>query len=90
MKKILFALVATALIQPAFAAPKLKTETITTQGQLGMIQEERVQSVQSEIRYVPNGFSGYTLIDTSDNGSDLDEHVDSGELAIPSWTLFSW
>lgn len=67
---------------------KLKIETIQTKGSQGMIEEERVQAMRSEIRFVPNGSSdGYLL--TGSEGTTLNAHKDGGTLT-PSWNLFSW
>lgn len=86
-------LLTTAITQNAFSEPKIKPETINIEGRLGTISVQRVKSIQSEIRYVPNepDAIGYTIINPANKGTDLhDEHLDSGELSIPSWTLFNW
>lgn len=85
-------LIASATAQIAFAEPQIKPETITIEDRLGTISVQRIKSIQSEIRYVPNGTGiSYTIINPSDKGNDLqDEHLNSGELSIPSWTLFNW
>ena len=72
--------------------PKVKKETIVVEGKLGTIKENRVKSVQSKISFVPAGkATGYDLIDISDTGTDgISEHIESEEISIPSWTLFSW
>ncbi len=72
--------------------PKVKKETIVVEGKLGTIKEDRVKSVQSKITFVPAGkATGYDLIDISDTGADgISEHIESEEISIPSWTLFSW
>ena len=76
----------------AFAEPQIKPETINIEGRLGTINVQRIKSIQSEIRYVPNGIGvGYSIINPSDQGTGLqEEHVNSNELSIPSWTLFNW
>lgn len=84
--------IASAVTQIALAEPQIKPETINIEGRLGTINVQRIKSIQSEIRYVPNGVGvGYSIINPSDKGTDLqDEHMDSDELSIPSWTLFNW
>ncbi|CAA6819112.1 MAG: Unknown protein [uncultured Thiotrichaceae bacterium] len=69
-----------------------KTETITVDDKLGMIKEERVQSIQSDLSYVPNGKGiSYNIIDVTESGDDQhNEHNETDNLSIPSWTLFSW
>ncbi|HHL19060.1 MAG TPA: hypothetical protein ENJ33_04930 [Thiothrix sp.] len=78
--------------QIAFAEPQIKPEMINIEGRLGTINVQRIKSIQSEIRYVPNGVGiSYSIINPSDQGTDLqNEHMDSNELSIPSWTLFNW
>lgn len=75
-----------------FANPVDKTETITVDDKLGTIKEERVQSIQSDLSYLPNGSGvGYQIIDVTDSGDDQhSEHDQADNLSIPSWTLFSW
>lgn len=72
---------------------KIKTQTITVKDRFGTIEEQRVQSMYSEIRYVPNGSeNGYNLIEaTGSNGTVNSEHsTNDNDLKIPSWNLFSW
>lgn len=72
---------------------KIKTQTITVKDRFGTIEEQRVQSMYSEIRYVPNGSdNGYNLIEaTGSNGTINSEHsTNDDDLKIPSWHLFSW
>ena len=84
--------IAITLIQTAVAEPKVKSEIITIEGKLGTIKEERVKGVQSEITYTSNGTGiSYSIINPTENGgSQLNEHGTSGDLSIPSWTLFNW
>lgn len=92
-KQIVFLIAAATLtLQTAAAAPKVKKETIVVEGKLGTIKEQRVKSVQSKISYAPaGGAATYDLIDITDDGSNgVKEHVESEELTIPSWTIFSW
>ncbi len=94
MKTLIALLMATSIFatQTVIAAPKAKKETIIVEGKLGTIKEQRVKSVQSTISYIPAGnAASYDLIDISDTGaSGISEHIESEELSIPSWTLFSW
>lgn len=73
---------------------RIKTQTITVKDRFGRIEEQRVQSMYSEIRYVPNGneSGGYNLIEaTGSNGTINSEHsTNDDDLKIPSWNLFSW
>lgn len=75
-----------------FANPVDKTETITLDDKLGTIKEERVQSIQSDLSYVPNGNGiAYNIIDVTESGDNQhSEHAETDNLSIPSWTLFSW
>lgn len=84
--------ITTSLVQNAFAETEIVPETITIEDRLGTINVQRIKSIQSEIRYVPNGEGlEYTIINPSDKGTNLqDEHSNSNELSIPSWTLFNW
>lgn len=84
--------IAVMAFQSALAQPKVKKETIVVEGKLGTIKEQRVKSVQSDISYMPaGGAASYNLIDISDTGANgVKEHVESEELTIPSWTLFTW
>jgi hypothetical protein len=79
-------------VHNANAAPTSKKETIVVEGSMGIIKEERIKSVQSNITYVPAaGTASYVLIDISDSGANgFNEHIEAEELTIPSWTLFSW
>ena len=94
MKTLIALIIATSFLTPqmAAAAPKSKKETIIVEGKLGTIKEQRVKSVQSTISYVPaGGTAAYNLIDISDSGANgVTEHIESDEITIPSWTLFSW
>ncbi|EIJ35749.1 hypothetical protein [Thiothrix nivea] len=70
---------------------KLKVETIRIEGSQGVIEEERVPAMRSEIRYVPTGSAeGYNLVDsTASQGTSQNAHQDN-DMMIPSWNLFSW
>lgn len=67
---------------------KVKVETIRLEGSQGAIQEERVQAMRSEIRYMPNGNDGGYLL-TGSEGTTLNAHKND-DVLIPSWNLFSW
>ncbi|MBU0654799.1 MAG: DUF2782 domain-containing protein [Gammaproteobacteria bacterium] len=67
---------------------RLKVETIRVEGSGGTIEEERVQAMRSEIRYIPTGSAdGYNL--TGSTGTTLNAHSDD-DMLIPSWNMFSW
>lgn len=67
---------------------RLKVETIRIVGSGGTIEEERVQAMRSEIRYIPTGsIDGYNL--TGSTGTILNAHSDD-DMLIPSWNMFSW
>jgi len=105
MKRVIAIVIATSLLaaqaaiaEPATATAKeaskttSKKETIVVEGKLGTIKEERVKSVQSTLSFIPaGGGASYDLIDISDTGANgVNEHIESEEVSIPSWTLFSW
>lgn len=94
MKKIIVLFVTFIALssQAVSAAPKVKKEIIVVEGKLGTIKEERVKSVQSNISYQPaNGAASYDLIDLTNSGTEgHSEHIESEQITIPSWTLFSW
>ncbi|WMP16342.1 hypothetical protein [Thiothrix lacustris] len=73
------------------AASKLKVETIRIEDSFGTIEEERVQAMRSEIRYVPTGSTdGYNLVDSvASQGKSQNAHQNQN-MMIPSWKLFSW
>ncbi|MGB3916295.1 hypothetical protein J9253_00870 [Thiothrix litoralis] len=70
---------------------KVKVETIRTEDSFGTIEEERVQAMRSEIRYVPTGSTdGYNLVDSvTSQGKSQNAHQNQN-MMIPSWKLFSW
>ncbi|SEA86403.1 MAG: hypothetical protein QJT81_05345 [Candidatus Thiothrix putei] len=75
----------------ADVANKLKMETIRVTDNFGTIEEERVQAMRTEIRYVPtDGEGGYNLVDSvSSQGKSQNAHQNR-DMMIPSWNLFSW
>lgn len=91
--KITVFLLSSLVCGVCLANPVDKTETIIVDDELGTIKEERVQGIQSDLSYVPNGGTGvaYSIIDVTESGDDQhSEHSESDNLLIPSWTLFSW
>ena len=70
---------------------KVKVETIRMEDSFGTIEEERVQAMRSEIRYVPTGSTdGYNLVDSvTSQGKSQNAHQNQN-MMIPSWKLFSW
>lgn len=70
---------------------KLKVETIRVEGSQGTIEEERVQAMRSEIRYVPTGSGdGYNLVDSASSQGKSQNAHQNNDMMIPSWNLFSW
>ncbi len=70
---------------------KLKIQNIRVPDRFGTIEEDRVQAMRSEIRYVPTGSAeGYNLVAASGSqGKSQNAHQD-GDMKISSWKLFSW
>ncbi len=69
---------------------KLKIQNIRMADRYGTIEEDRVQAMRSEIRYVPTGGEGYNLVDSSGSqGNSTNAHND-GDMKISSWKLFTW
>ena len=70
---------------------KLKIQNIRVADRFGSIEEDRVQAMRSEIRYVPSGSAeGYNLVAASGSqGKSQNAHQD-GDMKISSWKLFSW
>lgn len=71
---------------------KLKVQSIRVEDRFGAIEEERVQAMRSELRYVPSGSAdGYNLIGAENSqGKSQNAHTAADNLMIPSWKLFSW
>lgn len=69
---------------------KKKPETIEQQGKYGSIKEERIKAVNSEVRYVPHGQSGYRLVDPALADAKESAYRDPAKPVIPSWTVGSW
>jgi hypothetical protein len=93
----LIALLATTAYAEEAATPdaevagKLKVETIRVEDSYGAIEEERVQAMRSEIRYVPTGSAdGYNLVDSSNSQGKSQNAHQNNDMMIPSWKLFSW
>lgn len=75
----------------ADAGSKLKVETIRVEDSQGVLEEERVQAMRSEIRYIPAGSSdGYHLVDSANSQGKSQNAHQNNALMIPSWNLFSW
>lgn len=70
---------------------KLKIQNIRVPDRFGTIEEDRVQAMRSEVRYVPSGSAeGYNLVAASGSqGKSQNAHQD-GNMKISSWKLFSW
>ena len=72
-------------------ASKVKVETIRVEDNYGAIEEERVQAMRSEIRYVPAGSTdGYNLVDSANSQGKSQNAHQNQNMMIPSWKLFSW
>lgn len=69
---------------------RVKTQTIESTDKYGSIKEERVTAVGSELHYVPNGQTGYRLVDPALEDAKENAHRNPSDLAIPSWTLGTW
>lgn len=71
---------------------KLKVQNIRTEDRFGAIEEDRVQAMRSEVRYVPTGSDeGYNLIGAENSqGKTRNAHSEENNLMIPSWKLFAW
>lgn len=69
----------------------VKVETIRVEDQQGVLEEERVAAMRSEIRYVPTGSAdGYNLVNaTESQGKSQNAHQNQNML-IPSWQVFAW
>jgi len=71
---------------------KIKVQSIRVADRFGTIEEERVPSMRSEVRYVPTGSTeGYNLVGSqSAQGKTQNVHRNTNELMIPSWKIFNW
>ncbi|MFN3785596.1 MAG: hypothetical protein ACK4RS_02035 [Thiothrix sp.] len=85
------ALQTTAAPPGSEASASVKVETIRIEDQQGVIEEQRVAAMRSEIRYVPTGSAdGYNLVNaTESQGKSQNTHQNSNML-IPSWQVFAW
>ena len=81
----------TGTTETADTAGKLKTQGIRVPDRYGTIEEDRVQAMRSELRYVPTGSNdGYNLVTSEGSqGKSQNAHKD-GDLKIPSWNVLSW
>lgn len=70
---------------------KLKIQNIRVPDRFGTIEEDRVQAMRSEIRYVPSGSTeGYNLVSSSGSQGKSQNAHENNDMKIPSWKLFSW
>lgn len=70
---------------------KLKIQNIRMQDRFGTIEEDRVQAMRSELRYIPTGSTeGYNLIDSNGSQGKSQSAHQGGTMKISSWKLFSW
>jgi hypothetical protein len=71
---------------------KLKVQNIRVEDRFGSIEEDRVQAMRSEVRYVPTGSAeGYNLVGSENSqGKARNAHSEGDNLMIPSWKLFAW
>jgi hypothetical protein len=71
---------------------KLKVQNIRVEDRFGSIEEDRIQAMRSEVRYVPTGSAdGYNLIGSENSqGKARNAHSEGDNLMIPSWKLFAW
>jgi hypothetical protein len=71
---------------------KLKVQNIRVEDRFGSIEEDRVQAMRSEVRYVPTGSAdGYNLVGSENSqGKTRNAHSEGDNLMIPSWKLFAW
>ncbi|HRJ51248.1 MAG TPA: hypothetical protein PLE99_00670 [Candidatus Thiothrix moscowensis] len=75
----------------ADTAGKLKVESIRVEDNYGTVEEERVQAMRSEIRYVPAGSTdGYHLISSEGSEGKIRNAHREDDMLIPSWKLFTW
>ncbi|HIQ07841.1 MAG TPA: DUF2782 domain-containing protein [Thiotrichaceae bacterium] len=73
------------------AAPNGQSDIIVIEDKAGVIQEKRVKSIQSEIKFTPKNMVPYDIITITNDGADgLSQHTDNESLSIPTWTFFSW
>ena len=72
-------------------ASKVKVESIRVEDSYGVIEEERVTAMRSEIRYVPAGSTeGYNLVDSATSQGKSQNAHQNQNMMIPSWNVFSW
>ena len=72
-------------------ASKMKVETIRVTDDFGTIEEDRVQAMRSELRYVPTGSAdGYNLIESNGSQGKSQSAHQGSDMKISSWKLFTW
>lgn len=70
---------------------KVKVETIRVEDQQGVLEEERVAAMRSEIRYVPTGSAnGYNLVNATESQGKSQNAHQNPNMLIPSWQVFAW
>jgi hypothetical protein len=70
---------------------KLKIQNIRVEDRYGAIEEDRVQAMRSEVRYVPTGSAeGYNLVESSGSQGKSQNAHQASDMKISSWKLFSW
>lgn len=81
----------TAKTNSSAASSSVKVETIRVEDQQGVIEEERVAAMRSEIRYVPNGSTnGYNLVNATEAQGKSQSTHQNQQMLIPSWQVFAW
>lgn len=70
---------------------KLKIQNIRVEDRFGAIEEDRVQAMRSELRYVPTGSAeGYNLVSSNGSQGKSQSAHQGADMKISSWNLFSW
>ncbi|QTR55348.1 hypothetical protein J9260_15280 [Thiothrix unzii] len=70
---------------------KLKMQNIRVEDRFGTIEEDRVQAMRSELRYVPTGSAdGYNLIESNGSQGKSQSAHQGSDMKISSWKLFTW
>jgi len=70
---------------------KLKMQNIRVADRFGTIEEDRVQAMRSELRYVPTGSAeGYNLIESNGSQGKSQSAHQGSDMKISSWKLFTW
>jgi len=70
---------------------KLKIQNIRVEDRYGAIEEDRVQAMRSEVRYIPTGSAeGYNLVESSGSQGKSQNAHQASDMKISSWKLFAW